>query len=690
MNLLKLVAPFVLIMGLASCPYNPAPSSEPVQIETINSSSTTEPKASLKLLGAFVKNKSITVQTEVSSPMDTTVKLTWLSGDYVELPQHLLVVPIKAGETKRILFQAQLKRRGFYDITLNAESADWVSEKPPGDRIGFDVVSEQQVRSGEAGGIKSISDHLENLPEATKTTHLEQERDRLAGNDAIPLETIERGTTKEIWNGPDSKPTVVTDPTTYSSVFIPGLGNGKPLPGELEGVMPDGKRIPTRGKQTRASCGTVAATVRFMINNQIANSNYYVGNNGYGSYDLKNMKVTIYEDNGFFGTYVISQGFTDGNGIYRWQKPICDTFWWFDTSPPDLIYQISGVTSYGLESRVGGVANAIATAYTGTYWEETATSRILPLNAPSFSHTKAFWTTNYMIANAMEANVLAGGTSGNSFFPLRVANESIGTFAPIGYIHFGDPYYESYWASPYPVTHEFGHEIMWYAANTSNYLVNFNNGFILNSPGYMDDYCTPYLIVPVAGWAAAIDCFLKIYNHDDEKTYDSRLGWNEGWANFFDSVMYLYFWKRDNEARYADTVQGYYNRHYYCGHPSISCSSALGQGNANRVSSFLFRYASEVLANVTPPARNANSFYYWSQNLSLGESVAILRAYGKIRSALANYGYSRTLFQAWSDRLKALAPAGSNDKICGISKDLGFHLFTDNSFPCNPDGTPKP
>ena len=140
MNFLRLLAPLVVFSCFTACQEIPTASSNSYQIQTIATVDQTTAKASLELQGAFVKNQTITVQTDITSPMASTVRLDWLTAPYVELSQQQLVVSFKAGETKRIRFQAKLKRRGFFDITLHAESSDWSLEQAVGDRIGFDVV----------------------------------------------------------------------------------------------------------------------------------------------------------------------------------------------------------------------------------------------------------------------------------------------------------------------------------------------------------------------------------------------------------------------------------------------------------------------------------------------------------------------------------------------------------------------
>jgi hypothetical protein len=684
------VLAIALAFALVACP-TPSPQAIDPSIQTVSIGGVKEPVVKLELTGSYLKGETLNIKTTISSPTESTVTLYWLTAPYVELNREKLVITLKAGETKEIKSTAKLTRRGFYDITLSTSATNWEVKEPVGTRFAFNVISSLERSKGETGGETTVQNHLEQLPTATKTTYLEQEKDRLIKQDIVPLEHIQDGITREVWNGQKGQNTTIQDTDKYNSVFVPEFGAGTPHPGELDGTpetLSQDPRIQARRNQPqkRNWCGDTEASVRFVIN-----SPSYTGNNGYAGYDLKNMKVTIYDNNGFWGNWVIAQGFTDEYGIFRYRKPLCDTWWWFDWTPPDLIYEITGTTSYGLESRVGGLINNVAMLTTGTFWEETTANRLLPINAPSFEHTKAFWVTNVMIAQAMEANVLAG--NGASFFPLRVANSSFSTFAPVAYIHFNEAFGYA-WDAPYPVIHEFGHEIMWNAANQLNYFQAYANRTELWSPGYMDDYCYPYLIAPIAGWIAAVNCWLTVYNHDPTNAYDPRLAWNEGFANYYNQVMFLYLWKKNSgESKYGDYFKSY-QMQAYCGHisttnpPYTFCDAALGQGNENRVSTFLYRYTTEVLAEVVAPSKQPNSFFNWSNNLSLGDSLAILRAYGRVRGSLANYGYSRTLFQAWSDKLKVLAPSGSNTKICEIALETGFLAFNGHPFPCNSSGVP--
>jgi hypothetical protein len=680
---------------LAACgerPQNSTPTTDTPQIGQLADKEqiAAEPQISIVAkAGDFVKFSPITLEITVTSPVKTGAELLVSTGSLVELKEKKYPIQFSEGETKTVKIKVTPLRAGFHEVMASVQFDNWRSEKIVSATFGFEALSDKpEQRGNKRGGPKTAEEHRLEIPVAQDdSAYHELVKANLEGRDNLPLEInyknyFPTGTARKT----AADGTQATG-ATFTEAMIPNTGSGKPLPGEMENTpIKKSSNIKPQG----LNCGSSWASVQYNIKNYPD----YDGSNFYGGYYLKQFKVTVMDYNGVWGFAQIASGFTDSNGRFDYIQPNCDTSSWFDYSGPDLVFKIEALTTQGLD---GGVPwSGRASAITGVFWEDTSTSHFFSLTAQDSEHYRVMWI-NTMLQLSMNANYLAGGNGEEAPFPLFTTYKDVGTFSPVGRILFGDTYGPGEWSSPYPVVHEFGHQVMWRTADTVAYaqgLISYG----IKSPGYMDEWCNPYInywpITSIPGLAAYADCMSKIYNHEVTKTYHPRLGWQEGWANYFDTVMYIYLYQTTRDKAFLKASKFNVNQAYcqiplaeVCKSFPIQAVIPSGIGNELRVSSFLFRYTAEVLAGLPTPNQynlaNSITIEDWFKDLNLGQANALLRAYGRVRSSLSGYGYVHDLYDAWRDRIKNTVPTGTGARICQIADESGVAANSSHPFNCN-------
>jgi hypothetical protein len=684
-------------------------------VQSLGVSHLEKPSADLNVSGSFVKKTPLTATLDVGSPTDTNVTLSFVAPSSVNLSQSNLNIHLLAGETKRITVYATPQRRGSFDISAQiTPDTVWEQQADLGTGVFFNVVasaSEANTKSNgpSAAGVSKPTTYIDNLPDAPANLYQMQESDRLYGTDDAVLDAKQHGMTYQIRPaGARAKdaPETITVPGEYISTFLPNTGSGHPEPGELEGLPPSQKALSTKERQARnLFCGgDHLSTIKLNMK-----SPSYLGTNGFGGYNLTHVKVQVFDNNGNFNT-LIAQGFTNTNGEYSFIKPNCDLSSWFDWSPPDIFYVISGETDNGLQTNVSRIFATTASFSTGTDWEDRSAARQYDLNTAEAVHTRALFTSNIMVQKAREINQLSGNINLTNF-PVRI-HEFFDTFAPVGVIFYGGTTYETGasdafngYASPYMIYHEFGHNIMWATRNRTAYDTTFYNPTLpIASPGYEDEQCIAIAFVvgsvftPAGGLAAFIACMTQVYTHNGTDLKDEKLAWSEGWANYFNNVALLYLYKTDKEPVYLNYLSGQIRNNLYCD-SSIYCSSQFNtdtdqQGNRNetRVGSFLTRYTIEILAKIKKPTNpnDSTSFKSWiDTTLTLNDVTSILTQYARIRDNVVGVnGYLMGLNAHWN-ALYGLKPADANiSDICKIAFETRV-ISKNTPMPCNANGTVK-
>lgn len=682
-------------------------------VQSLGISKLEKPTATMNVAGSFVKKEALSVSLELGSPTETDVDILWSAPSSVSLSQKQLRIHLLAGETKRIITYATPQRQGSFGLETNINPSIGWDETPNLSAARFFTVvanaAEVNLKSNTstAAGISNPVKYVDNLPDAPANLYQLQESDRLKGTDFAPLDAKQHGMTYQVRpsnarasNGPFE---TVTQPGEYISSFLPNTGSGQPEPGELEGKPSTQKTRSDQERQARnLFCGGEhLSTVK--INMKSPN---YTGVNGYGGYNLTHVRVQVFDNNGNWNA-LIAQGYTNTSGVFSFIKPNCDLSSWFDWSPPDVFYVITGETDNGLQTNVSRVFGTVASFSTGTNWEDQSTNLQIDIATSDAIHTRALFTSNIMVQKAREVNQLKGNVNLTNF-PVRV-HEFFGTFAPVGVIFYGGDTYEtgssSQWsgyASPYMIYHEFGHNVMWATRNRADYDSVFNNPTLpVASPGYEDEQCILLglggsVFTPVVGLGVFITCMTIVYNHNGTDLKDERLAWAEGWANYFDLVTLLYLFKTDKEPVYLDFLASRLRDQMYC---DGSCSAQyntnadqLGITNETRVGSFLARYTIEILAKIPKPA-NPNdyiAFKNWiDTTLTLNDVTEILTQYARVRDNVVGVNGGLMGLNAHWNAIYALKPAGASVKdICKIAFDTRVISYK-SPMPCNSDGTPK-
>lgn len=689
---------------------------------------------SLEIQGSFVKKEQLSVVSEISSPIDTNLEVTWFAPSSVDLSLIKRTVHLNAGETKRLIIYATPQRRGFFSVESYATSKNNATPLNLGKNSFFEVSATVSLQKAASTGTPSVMEYIDNLPIADVGLYRQQEIDRLNGTDNAVLDARYNGIRyyNKVGNAKTaSTPQEMTTAGAYSMSFLPNTGDGKPEVGELDEPVP-GSRAALQGQngvrpQNLFCGGEHWSTVKFALN-----APTYIGINGYGGYNLTRMKVQVFDNNGHWNA-LIAQGYTDMDGVFTYVKPNCDTSSWFDGSPPDIFYVITGETNDGLQTNVSRVFWTRASLSTGTYWEDRSATTFISVASSEAIHTRVMFSSNVMIQRARDVSKMVGDIN-NANFPVRI-HEFFGTFAPVGVIFFGNANSSDYetgpssafggYASPYMIYHEFGHNVMWATRNPTNYLSIFNNPSIpVASPGYEDEQCITSglngaVIDPIVGLINLIQCFSTVYTHNGTDLKDTRLAWSEGWANYFNNVIVLYLNTIDKEPKYRTFLIDSYlmGTHLYCDAESWRCSAkfdpvyspptpATGQPigyqgtlNETRVGSFLTRFTIEILAQINPPVIPAptdnNPFPVrdlgtWVDSLTPTNVQSILTQYGRVRdSVIAGSGFLMGLDENWS-KLYALTSnnTATKTKICEIAFQTRV-ISPTTTLPCKADGSVK-
>jgi hypothetical protein len=714
------VIAIILLVAIVSCVNTETPST--IQELSLGIQPIEKASYSLDIKGSFVKKEKLQVISEVSSPVATTLELSWAAPSSVTLSQTKHSLNLRAGETKRIIINATPQRRGFFGIEANAISNNQAISL--GKTVHFNAISNETLApntvrtASEQPGISSTSQYADNLPIASSGLLRQQEVDRLNGTDNAVLDARYIGfkyyETPSGLTQANSSPQEVVQSGTYSMSFLPNTGSGQPEPGELDEPIP-GSIAAQNQKPLRTQnlfCGGEhASTIRLAMT-----APSYNGTNNYGGYNLTRTKVQVFDNNGHWNG-LIASGYTDLNGNFSYIKPNCDTSSWFDSTPPDIFYVVTGETNNGLQTNVSRVFWTKASYATGTYWEDRSASTVISVASGEAIHTRVLFTSNIMIQRARDVNKLVGSPT-IADFPVRIHN-FYGTFAPVGVIFYGGSDYETgasnLWlgyAGPYVVTHEFGHEVMWATRNRADYLNIFNSSVLpVSSPGYEDDKCIQQGVVGGLVFGAPgfltllISCFTTAYTHSGDLMYSDRLAWSEGFANYYNNVVLLYLNTVDKEPQYRIYLSNDLKKHLFCDatcYPSTSFGTDTDQKgifNETRVGSFLTRYTIEILAGLSIPTdpNSQTSIANWLDSLTEPQVLSILTQYGRVRDNVIHDSNSKMGLEKFWTELYALRPTTTTTEastaqktaICKIAFETRI-ISVNTPLPCNASGTVKP
>jgi hypothetical protein len=342
--------------------------------------------------------------------------------------------------------------------------------------------------------------------------------------------------------------------------------------------------------------------------------------------NVRNTRITVYDENPYLPNSRVATGYTDDSGNFSFRKPTCDYGAPWDMSQPDLFFVVESADARGLS------VNYILFPYsgthsvrTGTYWDTRATTFNVSLRADRSSAEKALGVLS-LIQKAAQFNVDAGGPGANHF-PLRV---SWPTHVPGAAVSFAMvtklELTENDWNDPFSVWHEFGHELMYYTATPSTWSYFYSLGSFS-------------VVIPAFSFGS----------HSGEEQQDPEIAYNDGWANYFATMMATYYGQTVGINGYDSSssltaCNGTGCRYY--GHAVW----ANGNENEMRVATFLYRYTLEVLQSA--------------------HGLGPRGAFGRVRERLWNVGrYDVDIHESWQWWLRGGMPSGREVKVRQLASD---------------------
>lgn len=529
-------------------------------------------------------------------------------------------VTVAAGQTQTLEISGTPKRSGYYNITANATGSTW--HEPAADMLGFNVATDNAgARAAGAyaqsvSGLETLEDHLDNLPKFTapeEYAKLEtaQVLDDVNEQDNVRLDSrLENVQFGKAFDGSTSEPfnTVVQ--------YIPDSGSGQPSAVDLKKPNAEQRsKLQLQGW----GCGygglaTVEAKIAF----------------GGKEFKLRNIRISVWDENPWLSPTPISYGYTDANGIFTFPKPSCDLGAFWDYSQADLFFMVESIDVYQI-----GVWNIVTPllysstygARTGTNWDAQGSTFSFTLTGGNSDSENALWLAR-MVQYAQDYNVDAGG-GGGSYFPVRISwpsrldprgwggSTEISSFALVSKLDIIGPD----WLHPFIAWHEFGHELMYRTSNDPAYQLAYFRG--------------PHELLYILPQ-------FPFGEHNPINIQNPILAYNEGFANYFYALV-------SEKSGIVDTkwTWNFTNCGINCGIP------AVGEQNELRVSSFLYRYTNEVV-------KPANE-------------ISLQAAYGKIREQIWGFGhYALTFSQMWYFRIKTTLPTTVTPNYAQTTKNIAI------------------
>jgi hypothetical protein len=506
-----------------------------------------------------------------------------------------------------------LKQAGYQSITASAHTPAW--HESESDRLGFNVASLLTVQPASvvaalsASGKESLEDHVRNLPVVSdQSIHIEQIKADLNDRDNVRGDYVLKDQQYRLPNGD------LTAPTTSIVSYLANTGSGKPRPGDLQ----KGTKVNAQAACTQSY---TTATAKFDIKRT---------ETPIQTVPLEGFKVQVVDNNGWWSHTLIAQGKTDERGIFEYQKPKCDGNG--DGSGPDIYYWIEARIPHESNSQhhaallVQNTVGVLLKLGTATSWDDSTTNYSTVINWNTPWESNALWMLRYLrLAQEFDVNTGGGKFGVTVFWPgAYVASNS--AYAPVSRIVLGS----ELWKTANPIVHEFGHNQRYFVGNPSRY-----NG------------CLGYTVI-CDPWFASV----FYYGHSiTEQASNSDSAVNEAWAGFFSEMVHQYF-NDENKIqldgwshilRGCDTL----NKCPYPQENGVLITN--GERSEARISTFLWRYTTEILARRDPAKYN--------------------EAFTKMKEALkpvnSSDGYAWNVYDFWDRFLKRTFP--SSDPPIGFS-----------------------
>lgn len=308
----------------------------------------------------------------------------------------------------------------------------------------------------------------------------------------------------------------------------------------------------------------------------------YYGTN----YPLKRYWVRVYDHNGIWPHTLIAEGQLNNSGYFFYTQPNCDSDspWWGDYSGPDIYYTIearipnSSPWSYNDAIRIltstaaqHGVATTDVASITGTFWEDKATGHTLTIPSTYSWGTQALWVASVTQLGVDYLRDATGYKPGIAVFWPGFAVPSNSAYAPVSRVVLGS----DRWSTPYPIIHEFGHNARYYISNQSGY-----NSCLVSAA-----VCDPMFADNIFSYTHGVDV----------ASQNQSVALNEGMAQILYEMA-----RESNPSMITATYNQPGTYDYYlrnCLNTSTgTCSAPTGAISEARVSTFFFRYVTEILA----------------------------------------------------------------------------------------------
>ncbi len=569
-----------------------------------------DPKLSLQIEEtSFRRGDTFVISLGLSSPSSGLVHLELNAPAGISLAQKKLDVQVQAGEPQTIRVHGTMNRAGYYNITVTAQSQAWYEQQSQ--MLGFhvapaatnSVVMKSNPNAVRAqGGLEPLESRLETMPlvktsEAYIQRQVELIKAEAEGRDDIDLDARIDGV---VLPGQ-------TEPMNVIQHYAPGTGSGKPSASDLAGkpIGQDG-----RFKPMGIGCGPGEWSY---VSVKIT----YLGQ----TLPLGYTKITVYDDNPWLAPSMVSWGYTDANGLFAFQRPTCDYGAFWDNSGPDIYFTVDTIDSRQIS--LGTALGALWQYRSATNWDTASSSFTLDLAAHGSDAENAL-SAFKMTQLASDFNAKAGGDGGVNFgvhtvWPAILTGVSYTVVSRLNLLG-------SDWILPLTIFHEFGHEVMYYTADPARYDAAFR------SPGA--------IFFPVFAFGS----------HDGYEQQNYQLAYNEGWGNYF-GFLVMQYTGYDASSRIPFA-------YYACNGLSCNINGQPvwpgGGENEHRISTFLYRYTSEVLKPV------------------LGSHIA---GFGAIRSKLWKVGkYNVDIHDAWAWWVKPTMPPMYTSTVRTIGVDTFMDL----------------
>jgi len=580
--------------------------SQPVPEATVTIQPANEPEIVLdSSASSFETGQSIPVTLEIQSPNTGEVEVELLAPPSISLSQTKFKTDVVANQRKTIALTASLGRAGYMSITANAYSTQW--EEGASDMLGLNVASKftsstavSTASLSTKSGKENLESHMKGLPETGNFSLLtELARADAEGRDNVRSDFVMKGVKARRASGED------VEISTTAVSYLWGTGSGKPLPGELDRVPPAGKSSSSSTTPVRINswCGSHAASVQLNITSPSVAP--YYGN----TYPLRRYWVRVYDHNGIWPHTLIAQGQLDNNGALYYLQPNCDSDspWWGDYSGPDIYYTIEaripnpGSSLYNDAVRVltttaaqHGVATTDVASITGTFWEDKAVAHTVTIPSTYSWGTQALWVASVTQLGVDYLRNATGYQPGIAVFWPATFVTANSAYAPVSRVVLGN----DVWSTPYPIIHEFGHNARYYVSNQSGYNSCLVSAFV----------CDPMFADNIFSYTHSVS----------SASSNQSIALNEAMAQILYEMA-----RESNPSMITATYNnpGYFD--YYLRNCLASCAAPTGAISEARVSTFFFRYVTQILARGDPaqyPAAFKKLYESWSGTTTFNQN----------------------------------------------------------------------